>query len=265
MLNNKKLNIFAVDVGNTSIHIGLFNGLKLQFKGNIATDAGQNSLKSFLSNISRRINKSGIRVDGVIACSVVPKINKILASALRTFNKKIIFCGRDLTVPVRNLYKNPKAVGQDRLVNAYAGLSLYGKPLIIIDIGTAVTFDLISKKAEYLGGIIAPGINLSLKALGDNTALLPKLALSERPKKLKLIGKSTKESMFSGVVLGFSLMVESLVKELKAQLGSDSRAILTGGDSKIIAGYIGCAIDITDEDLTLKGLNLLAQSFLKRP
>ena len=264
-MKNTKMNILSIDIGNTSIHIGLFNGLKLKFKGNIATNAGQNPLKNFLSNISRRINKSGIRVDGIIVCSVVPKINKSLARQLRIFNKKAIFCGKDLVIPVKNLYKNPKAVGQDRLVNAFAGLSLYGKPLIIIDAGTAVTFDLISKRGEYLGGIIAPGINLSLKALGDNAALLPRLVLSDRPRKLKLIGRSTKESMFSGVVLGFSLMVEGLVKELKAQLGPDSRVILTGGDSKIIADYLDFAIDAMDEDLTLKGLNLLSQSFLRRP
>lgn len=265
MSNNKKLNILSIDVGNTSIHIGLFNGLKLKFKANIATNAGGNSLKSALLNISRRINRLGVKVDAVIVCSVVPRVNKAIAKQLRIFKTKVIFCGRDLVIPVKNLYKNPKAVGQDRLVNAFAGLSLFGKPLIIIDFGTAVTFDLVSKSGEYLGGIITPGINLSLKALGENTALLPKLDLSDSPKKLKLIGRSTKESMFSGVVFGFSAMVEGLVKELRSQLGLGSRVILTGGDSKIIADYLDSAVDNLDEDLTLKGLNLLAQSFLKRP
>lgn len=264
MSDNKKLNILSVDVGNTSIHVGLFQGPKLKFKGKIATFAGQNSLKSSLVNISRRVNRLKIKVDAITVCSVVPQINKNLAWNLKLFNTKIIFCGNDLVIPVKNLYKNPKSVGQDRLVNAFAGLSIYGKPLIIIDAGTAVTLDLISKDGAYLGGIIAPGINLSLRALGNNTALLPELSLSGRPKKLKLIGTSTKESMLSGVVLGFSAMLEGLLRDLKPLLGSGVKVILTGGDSKIIYNYLKCAIDIKDEDLTLKGLSLLAAAFLRR-
>jgi type III pantothenate kinase len=156
-------------------------------------------------------------------------------------------------VPIKNLYRNPEQVGQDRLVNAFAGLIFYGVPLIIIDFGTAVTFDVVSNKKEYLGGIITPGLNTSLKALAEHTALLPKTNL-EKPR--ELIGRDTKASMLSGIVYGMSCLVDDLILRLKLKLGKSTKVIGTGGDIALIKPYCR-RIDIQDKDIALRGICLL--------
>jgi type III pantothenate kinase len=257
----KSKTILVIDVGNSSIHCGLFIGSKLKFKDKVRTKKSEAELKKSILALSSKVSKLHLEIEAIIISSVVPSLNFTLKRLLKAkFKARVIFCGIDVVVPVKNLYNNPKQVGQDRLVNAFAGLKLYVLPLIIIDFGTAITFDIVSKQGAYLGGIILPGINLSLNALAQNTALLPKLSLKHKPKTVELIGKTTKQSMFSGATFGFSALATGLIKSLKRELGKNTKVIATGGDIQFIKKYLKESVDIFDENLTLKGLNLIGRS-----
>jgi type III pantothenate kinase len=165
--------------------------------------------------------------------------------------------GKEIKVPLVNRYRNPAQVGQDRLVSAYAGLALYGAPLIIADFGTAVNFDIISKKGEFLGGLILPGLRTALQALAQKTALLPEVQL--KPPR-ELVGRDTQNGMLSGIVHGYACLTNELCRKLKKQLGKNTGVVATGGDSGLIAKYVK-TFSALERNLTLKGLNLL---FLKK-
>ena len=174
------------------------------------------------------------------------------------FNKiakcRMTILGRDMKVPIRNLYRNKSEVGQDRLVNAYAAKVLYGSPAVVIDFGTAVTFDVVSKKGDYMGGLIMPGIGISLSSLYEKTALLPRVELKDAP---HIIGKSTVNSIRGGILFGFGAMCDGLVAKYKKVLGKPLRVIATGGNASLIKKYAH-SIQILDEDVTLKGLHLIS-------
>ena len=238
----------AVDIGNTSVTIGLFKGQRL-----LKRDAWASKSPEYYHYLKRYFSKYAI--DQVIVASVVPQATKKLEQALRRLKAENVFIlGKNLTVPLKNLYQFPQQVGQDRLVNAFAAIKLYGSPAIVVDFGTAVTFDAISRKKEYLGGLILPGLETSLAALKEKTALLPAINLQAAPR--HLIGRNTRNSMLSGVIFGFSSLSDSLIEKLKKKLGPKSRVIGTGGNIKFIAPHCRefSAIDI---NLTLQGLNLL--------
>ena len=166
----------------------------------------------------------------------------------------IYVLGRDLAVPIKNRYGRPEQVGQDRLVCAWAAMRLYGAPVIAVDLGTAITFDAVSKNREYLGGVILPGLNLSLKALHQGTALLPQARLG---KPGALIGKDTKGSMLSGLVYGFGGLIDGLVEKLSREIGKKAKIVLTGGDARLIRQYCSKSYYF-EPDLILKGLKDLA-------
>jgi type III pantothenate kinase len=170
------------------------------------------------------------------------------------FNIKPLVLGKDIIVPIKNLYKKPKQVGQDRLVNAYACLKLYGKPAIIVDFGTATTFDYLDKNGTYQGGLITPGIGISLQALAENTALLPKIKL-KKPK--GLIGKDTVESIRSGIFYSMAAVCDGIIEKIKDKYGSKVKVVATGGLSNFFSPYCKY-IDIIDKDLTLKGIHLIS-------
>jgi len=239
--------LLTVDVGNTTINCGVFEKHKFKRRYAFATNSGNYS--KFLKNIFTH----NIINDAIIS-SVVPKVTKALEKELRKFlTKPALILGKNLKVPVKNLYRFPKQVGQDRLVNAFAAVKLYGAPAIVVDFGTAITFDVISRKEEYLGGMILPGLRISLEALNERTALLPKIQL-EKPK--EFIGKDTRNSMLSGIVYGFSALTDDLTERIKKKIGKNARVIGTGGNIDLINSY--CSnFDAIDKDLTLKGLNLI--------
>jgi type III pantothenate kinase len=202
--------------------------------------------------MSRNIGK--MQIDDSIICSVVPRATVVLAKDLKKISgRRPYIIGKDIKVPLRNKYRFPKQVGQDRLVNAYAAVKLFGAPLIAVDFGTAITFDVVSKKEEYLGGMIIPGLNLSLHALFEQTALLPKVSLG-RPK--EFIGRDTESSMLSGVIHGYAALTDTLTERIKARIGNHATVVGTGGNINLIAGY--CRnFNRIDRDLTLKGLALI--------
>ena len=247
------MNLLAVDIGNTNINCGLFLSGRLAKRFSVPTKDKtlyQADLKKYLT----------VTVDDIIICSVVPLSCQAIEKTLRKIigiKPKVL--GRDLNVPIKNLYFAPKQVGQDRLVNAYAAVKLYGSPVVVADFGTAVTFDVVSLRKEYLGGLILPGLNISLDALFERTALLPRIKLS-RPN--GLIGKNTRDSILSGIVYGFAALTDDLIKRLRSQMGKNTKAIGTGGNISLIGPYCK-KLQVIDQDLTLKGISLIYQELMQ--
>lgn len=242
--------LLAVDIGNTNISFGIFKGTRLKKTFDIPT-------KQYSRNKLLKKTKSLKSADTLIA-SVVPGITSTIAKDLTGITgKRPYIIGKDIKVPIKNLYRRPNQVGQDRLVNAYAALKLYGAPLIVVDFGTAITFDVISKSGAYEGGLILPGLGLSIEALKRGTALLPEIKITP-PK--ELIGKDTTNSILSGIVYGFSGMTEQLNNKLKKIIGSRTKVIATGGNAPLIRRYCN-NIDCLDSALTLKGINLIYKNF----
>jgi type III pantothenate kinase len=240
--------ILTIDIGNTNINLGIFGHARLIRKFVIPTKSNSYflALKKILTNKE---------IDKAIICSVVPKATLVIERDLKKLKIKCIYVlGRDIKVPIRNLYRKPKQVGQDRLVGAYAAAKIYAKPAIVVDFGTAITFDVVSKNNEYLGGMIIPGIRISLKALYQNTALLPDIRLS-RPG--QLIGRDTKESILSGMVYGFSALADGVINKIKKLFKRKVKVIGTGGNIKLISPYCS-SLDYIDADLILKGLHLIS-------
>lgn len=239
--------LLAIDIGNTNISLGFFKNNRLLSREDLPTK-GQSYFKG-LKNLTNKKN-----IQEAIICSVVPYATKKIARDLeKLLGKKPLIIGKDILVAVKNLYRKPKQVGQDRLVNAYAGIALYGAPLIIVDFGTAITFDVISKNKEYLGGMILPGLKISLESLADKTALLPKIRLQE-PK--EFIGRDTKNSMLSGIVNGFSALTDSLTRRIRGKIGINALVIGTGGNIALMKKYCN-NFDKINENLTLEGVRLI--------
>ena len=246
----KRNMLLVIDIGNTNINFGLFKGKRLAKKFVIPT--ALYCLKEL------KIKLGVFKAQDVVICSVVPKVTVVLKKDLFRLSGRLPYIiGKDLIVPLKNLYRNPKQVGQDRLVNAYAAVMLYKAPLIVVDFGTAVTFDLISKHREYLGGMILPGLVISLDTLAQRTALLPKVKL-DKPK--EFIGRDTKTSMLSGIVYGFAALTDDLAQRIKDKIGRQARLIATGGNIALMARYCK-SIDKIDRDLTLKGLSFIYEGF----
>lgn len=238
--------LLAVDIGNTKISFGIFARNRLIKKFDIATD--QYNVRRLKKGLGR------LPITGAIVCSVVPGKNPALKKDLTLrIGRSPFFAGEDIRVPIRNQYRTPQQVGQDRLVAAYAASELYGYPAIVIDAGTAITLDVVSRKKAYLGGMILPGLAMSLDALHQRTALLPSVKLS---KPGGFIGKDTAGSILSGIVFGFGLLIEGLVKKLRLEFGKSTIAVGTGGSIRFLSR--DCRVfDKIDPDLTLKGLSLI--------
>ncbi|MDD5680715.1 MAG: type III pantothenate kinase [Candidatus Omnitrophica bacterium] len=244
--------LLAIDIGNTNITFGLFKGKRLVKKGRCATSAA-GKYGYFARKLKSECAGSGLKA--IVICSVVPESEKALVKALKhTLQTCVLILGKDIKVPIKNLYKNPRQVGPDRLVAAYAAHVLYGdnRPLIVIDFGTAVTFDVVSRKGAYLGGLIVPGMEMSLAALSEKAALLPKVALR---KPSFILGKTTKESMTSGAFYGYAAMCDGLVSKLEKRFSRKFRVLATGGTASLIAP-LSSSIEKVDVDLVLKGVNL---------
>lgn len=239
--------LLTIDTGNTNTSFGLFVGNKLIKKFDILT--------SQLSFAKLKEYLRGSPFSAAVISSVVPKAVPFLRRSIKKLSGlDSLIVGKDIKVPVKNLYRYPKQVGQDRLVNAFAGSVLYGLPLIVVDSGTAITFDVVSRKKEYLGGMILPGLNMSLEALHQKTALLPKIKLRDP---YEFIGGDTQSSMLSGIIYGVAALVDELVRKIKLKIGKDAVVVGTGGSIRLIKKYCS-SFDAIDNDLTLKGLNLIS-------
>ncbi|MCM8783363.1 MAG: type III pantothenate kinase [Candidatus Omnitrophica bacterium] len=241
--------LLTIDIGNTNISYGVFRQENLIRKGRILTES-----KDYLKYLKKFPWKE---IKDIVICSVVPGgLKRIKKDLQKFFSKKPFILGENILVPIKNLYKKPKEVGQDRLVNAYAGYFFYGGNLVVVDFGTAVTFDVVSKKGEYLGGMIFPGLKTSLEALCTKAALLPKKMNFEIPK--GLIGVSTKESILSGIFNGFLAMTRQLTQLLKEKEGIE-KVVFTGGDAFKFYPYLS-DLGPFRETLTLEGLRLIGDN-----
>ena len=246
----------AIDVGNTHIVIGLMKGLDVQQSWRIATDLNKTA-DEYFAVLQGLLATAGTHLNGVsriVGASVVPPLESIFEELAEKHLKLPIQMVNYKTIPITVKISNPQEVGADRLVDAYAARELFGKPAIVIDFGTATTFDAISEKGEYLGGAIAPGLGIGRDALYEKTAKLPKVDLHPPQ---NVIGNGTDEAIRSGLLVGYAGLVEKLVAEFQRELGSPCKIVGTGGFVNLMAEQTN-VIQIKDPDLTLKGLALLA-------
>lgn len=254
--------LLALDIGNTNITIGLFDGAKLRHQWRLNSDT-KKSVDDYAVDIIELFLTDKIdclKVRGCIIASVVPTLTARIVEAMKKFlsediAQKIMIVGEGKTrLNIEIALKNKSEVGFDRLINAIAGFKKFGGNLIIIDLGTATTFDVIDNDGKYLGGVIAPGINLSLKALHDMTAQLPRINI--KPQK-NVIGKSTVEAMNSGVYFGYISLLEGMIVKIENELGCKTTHIITGGLAEIFKDAVRNSIQHHEPNLTLEGLKIV--------
>jgi type III pantothenate kinase len=245
--------LLVLDVGNTETTIGLFEGETLSKRWSVSTTLTrtQDEWAALIKNLFDMAGFSPSELDGIVISSVVPPVDPVLKSAFETYlSMEPLFVAPGIKTGIQILYENPTEVGADRVVNAVAVSKLYQLPAIVIDFGTATTFDLVAADGSYVGGVIAPGLAISAEALFTKAAKLPKVEIA-KPK--KVIGRSTISSIQSGLFYGYASLTEGIVKRIKNESGDIKSVIATGGLAKMI--YPECPfIDEVDEDLTLKGL-----------
>lgn len=240
--------LLAVDIGNTTIHMGFFSDKRIIKTAFINTSTDRPYI---LRHLKKQIKNKERRIDAVIISSVAPKVMPAVRYSLRKILKiDPVIVGSDMKTPIKNLYGNPKQVGHDRLVNAYACREFYGCPAIVIDFGTATTLDYVNSAGEYEGGIITAGIGITIDALSERTALLPKVSLS---KPGRLIGKTTGASIRSGLFFGTACMCDGLILKVKKRYKIEPVVIATGGLADKFCRYSN-EINKIDKNLTLKGL-----------
>jgi type III pantothenate kinase len=248
--------LLAVDVGNTNVTLALFDGERLAADWRVTTHRERTADEvavELRQLFSLRGYELGV-VDGVVISSVVPNLNPSLIEASRRYLKcEPVMVGPGVKTSVRIRYENPKDVGADRIANALAAFTKYGGPVIVIDFGTAVTYDAINEQGDYLGGAISPGVEISLDALVSQTAMLRRV---EPVAPDAVIGRNTVTSIQSGLVWGFVGQVEGMVARMVAELGGSARVVATGGQAALVAGLTH-AIEVTDPLLTLEGLRLI--------
>jgi type III pantothenate kinase len=256
--------LLVLDAGNTNVTIGLFRGGTLIQRWRLRTVHEQTADEwgILLRNLFALESLDIREVDGIAIASVVPPLNASLASmAERYFHIEAMFVTPSTETGLRICYDNPQEVGADRIVNGVAAFHLYGGPCVVVDLGTAITFDAVSAHAEYLGGVICPGIGISISGLVSRTARLP--FVDFRPPE-KLIGTNTVGSMQAGLYYGVIGMVDGILERLRDALGPGMRAIATGGQAALVREG-SRRIETTDEDLTLTGLRLIWERNQLRP
>jgi type III pantothenate kinase len=248
--------LLAIDIGNTSIHLGLFDQDVIKDTWRIGVEQEKLPDEYGVLLISL-LNTSGVRIEDIdsviIGCDVPPLIPTFELVARKFFHLEPMVVGHGLRTGVRILYDNPKQLGADRIIDAVAAIKAYGAPVIVVDFGTATVFDAVNEHGDYLGGAIAPGIGIASEALFSRAAMLYRVQLERPP---AAIGKNTIHAMQSGIFFGYVGLVEGLVARFRAELSGDVKVVATGGLAREIAQATEC-IDIIDSNLTLNGLRLI--------
>jgi type III pantothenate kinase len=248
--------LLALDAGNSNITIGAFEGRKLicQWRLRTVHDQTADEWGILLHNLFSPAGLEISKVDGMIISSVVPPIDSTLAfMAERYFHTKALFVGARTDLGISIKYDNPYEVGADRLVNGVAGFYKYGGPCVIVDLGTTINFDVISREGEYLGGAIAVGIGIAIDALFSKTARLPMVDF--RPPK-DVVGTNTVASMRSGLYYGAIGMIDGILERIIEKMGPDTRTVATGGQAHMIVSG-SRFLKTVDEHLTLEGLAMI--------
>ena len=248
--------LLVVDVGNTQTHFGTFKGTDLVEHWRFATvrQSTADELGAALRSLLELRGVTLADLDASIVSSTVPQLGgEWTAMASRYLSHEMLVVGPGIRTGMAIRYDNPREIGADRLVNAVAAFEKVGGPVVVVDFGTAITYDPVSAEGEYLGGIITPGVEISMEALTSRAAALPRVEIAP-PR--SLIGKTTVDAIRSGIVYGFAGQVDAIVRRLRGELGEETETIATGG----LAGHIVPfteTIDEVDDLLTLTGLKLL--------
>ena len=252
--------LLAIDIGNTNIVLGVFDGTTLRHSWRLTTARDRTSDELGLT-VTQLLDRDGLElsnIDGAVMASVVPPLTATMIDMCRRYlgrDPLNLEAGVETGMPI--LYEHPSEVGADRIVNGIAAYEAYGRqrklPLIVVDFGTATTFDAISAAGEYLGGVICPGIGISADALFQRAAKLPRIDVRRPP---NVIGRTTVTSMQSGLFYGYVGLVEGLVHRLRKELGGAAYYVATGGLAEVISPETG-VVDVVDRDLTLQGLRIL--------
>lgn len=248
--------LLCVDVGNTNIVLGIYDGQELCAHWRISTDHDRmpDEYAMLILNLFQYKGLSLREVHDIIIASVVPPLTDKFEEVARDyFNIEPLVVGAGIKTGVAIRYDRPQEVGADRIVNVAAAYRLYGGPACVVDFGTGTTFDALSARGEYLGGAIAPGIRIAAEALFQRTAKLPRIDLQRPP---HAIGRNTVDAMRSGILFGYVGLVEGLVNRFRQELGEDMRVIATGGLAEFVARETP-VIQFVDPWLTLKGLRLI--------
>jgi len=246
--------LLTADIGNTSITLGLFeeDALVEEFRLASDKDLPLEEYEVLLKSLFKQFS-----IDGCIISSVVEELNKKFQTAVKNvFKIEPLFLSTEINTGIRIKLKNPKEAGADRIANAAGAYVLYKKPVIVIDFGTATSFDIVNSNGEFIGGVIAPGLNLQLKSLNTFTSKLPRIdvAVSE-----KAIGDNTVDAILSGVIRGAACMIDGLVIQCEKELGEKATIVATGGYSTLISSYMERPFDFINPTLTLEGLRYLYQ------
>ncbi|MGB2884508.1 MAG: type III pantothenate kinase [Dehalococcoidia bacterium] len=248
--------LLAIDIGNTNIVVGVFDGEKLKATWRLGTDVHKLE-DEYAALLLELLSMKGLAFadidDAIISSSVPPLVTVFEELCRRYFEVTTMVVGPGIKTSVRISIENPREVGADRVVNVAAAHRLYGGPLIVIDFGTATTLDAVSEEGDYLGGAIAPGIVISSEALFEHAAKLPRVELVRPP---KAIGRNSVSAMQSGIIFGYVGLIEGLVARMQKELGGTAKVIATGGLANIIASETG-VVDAVELDLTLVGLRLI--------
>jgi len=248
--------LLAIDVGNTNTVLGAFEGQALRHQWRVETSQSRtyDEWGILVRQLFAAAGLDPARVESVVVSSVVPPLAFSLEQMAQLyFGQKPLFVGPGVKTGMPILYENPREVGADRVVNAVAAYQRWKQGLIVVDFGTATTFDAVSPRGEYLGGAIAPGISISMEALFRNASKLPRVEFSRPP---HVVGKNTVASMQSGLVYGYVGLVDGICERMTAELGFPVKVVATGGLAPLIAG-VSRAISEVDEHLTLDGLRLI--------
>lgn len=248
--------LLALDVGNTSIAIGVYDGTTLADTSRIATDRENlpDEYAMLLLGLLRTHGVEPSRIGAAVLSTTVPSLEGTFREVCRRyFSVEPLVVGTGVRTGVRIRYDNPREVGADRILHVVAALGRYQPPLVIVDLGTALVFDAVSREGDYLGGSIAPGIGIAAEALFSRAAMLRRVSI-QRPD--GVIGRNTVHSVQSGIYYGYAEMVAGMVRRYKAELGEGATVIATGGYASVIQDEVG-VFDAVEPNLNLEGLRLV--------
>lgn len=248
--------LLVIDIGNTNLTLGLYEGDKLGAHWRLATDHNRMPDEYGLQflGLLQHARKTVKDITGISLASVVPPLTgRVIQACEEYLKQKPLVVDTGIKTGIKIRYEDPRAVGADRVCDAVAVIKLYGGPACVVDFGTATTFNAITKDGEYLGGAITAGINLAAEALYTRAAKLPRIDLQVPP---SVIGKNTVHAMQSGLLFGYVSMVEGMVTRFRSELGSDMKVVATGGLAEVVAKETK-VIDIISPWLTLEGLRLI--------
>lgn len=248
--------LLAIDIGNTNVTVGVFDGYDLRATFRLSTDTRKMPDEYALS-VSQLLPLRGLSlgdIDAVAICSVVPPLTPSFTQLARTyFDVEPLEVGSGTRTGISVRYDSPRDVGADRIVDAAAAFSMYGGPVIIVDVGTATVFDAVSESGDYLGGAIAPGISIAADSLFHTTAMLRRVELAPPP---AAIGRNTVHALQAGLVFGYSELVRGMVGRFRKELGERSKVVATGGLADVVAKE-SAIFDAIDPNLTLTGLRIV--------